>query len=257
MRARYYSADAGVFLSTDPVKNIGPTWLPLAYAYAESNPLRFNDPNGEFINWLVAAVTSVVGAIVNAAMDLVTQLWQNDWDFGKVSWGRVGVAAGVGFVQGGIAGLTMGASIPAQIALGAAVGGAASFVQTGLGNLTEGKAFVESWQGALIDVGLGAATGAIPGGGKGGGVKAKPKLKAPTALSRAKTGVALPRVSKPTLSRSASAPALLATGSGQSASGGVGSAFREAGLWGATDEFPWSVGSGLFADKLKEWAGVD
>ena len=47
MRARYYSADAGVFLSTDPVKNIGPSWRPNAYAYAKGNPLKYSDPKGE------------------------------------------------------------------------------------------------------------------------------------------------------------------------------------------------------------------
>ena len=46
MRARYYSADAGVFLSTDPVKNIGAGWKPEAYGYAGSNPLSASDPDG-------------------------------------------------------------------------------------------------------------------------------------------------------------------------------------------------------------------
>jgi RHS repeat-associated protein len=46
MRARYYLADAGVFLSTDPVKNIGPGWKPVAYSYAGGNPLRYLDPEG-------------------------------------------------------------------------------------------------------------------------------------------------------------------------------------------------------------------
>jgi len=53
MRARYYLADAGVFLSTDPVKNIGPGWKPEAYRYAAGNPTMFNDPNGEIIPLLL------------------------------------------------------------------------------------------------------------------------------------------------------------------------------------------------------------
>ena len=46
MRARYYLADAGVFLSVDPVKNIGAGWRPEAYGYSGSNPNRYNDPEG-------------------------------------------------------------------------------------------------------------------------------------------------------------------------------------------------------------------
>lgn len=49
MRARYYSADAGVFLSTDPVKSIGPGWKSVAYVYGDGNPIRYTDPNGEFV----------------------------------------------------------------------------------------------------------------------------------------------------------------------------------------------------------------
>jgi RHS repeat-associated protein len=249
MRARYYSADAGVFLSTDPVKNIGPSWVPVAYAYAENNPLRFNDPDGEFFNFIAAAVGAVVGAIVNAVVEVVTQLIENKGDFGAMNWGKVGIAAGVGAVQGAIAGLTGGASIAAQMAIGAVVGGVASVVQTGLGNLTEGKAFAESWESVAMDFGVGAATGAIPGGGKG---KPKPGVKAPkapgvkSALARAKTSVPLRKA--PQLTRSASAPAaLLREGASQSSSAWKGH------LWDATKEVVWGVGSGIGSDKLNEF----
>lgn len=46
MRARYYLSDAATFLSTDPVKNMGPGYLPAVYLYADSNPLRKLDPQG-------------------------------------------------------------------------------------------------------------------------------------------------------------------------------------------------------------------
>ena len=46
MRARYYSSDAGAFLSTDPVRKIGPGWTPIVYVYAEANSLSFTDPSG-------------------------------------------------------------------------------------------------------------------------------------------------------------------------------------------------------------------
>jgi RHS repeat-associated protein len=46
MRARYYSADAGVFLSTDPIRRIGPGERPVAYWYADGNPLKNSDAHG-------------------------------------------------------------------------------------------------------------------------------------------------------------------------------------------------------------------
>ncbi len=46
MRARYYSADAAVFLSTDAVRKIGPGWQPGFYRYGNGNPLSFVDAKG-------------------------------------------------------------------------------------------------------------------------------------------------------------------------------------------------------------------
>jgi RHS repeat-associated protein len=46
IRARYSAADAGVFLSTDPAKHIGPGWKPIAYDYSSANPVRSVDPAG-------------------------------------------------------------------------------------------------------------------------------------------------------------------------------------------------------------------
>jgi len=48
MRARYYLAEEGVFLSTDPVKKIGPGWMPTAYSYVSGNPAQLLDPMGLF-----------------------------------------------------------------------------------------------------------------------------------------------------------------------------------------------------------------
>ena len=49
MRARYYSAEAGVFLSTDPVKKIGPKWKPISHVYVKGNPLLQFDPDGRCV----------------------------------------------------------------------------------------------------------------------------------------------------------------------------------------------------------------
>lgn len=47
MRARYYSADAAVFLTNDPLRGVGPNWTSNAYLYAAGNPSSFWDPNGK------------------------------------------------------------------------------------------------------------------------------------------------------------------------------------------------------------------
>ncbi len=64
MRARYYSADAGTFLSTDPMKKIGPGWKPAAYAYAAGNPLFSSDPSGNtLLNLSLAIVFTGAAAL--------------------------------------------------------------------------------------------------------------------------------------------------------------------------------------------------
>ncbi|MBI2926136.1 MAG: hypothetical protein HYY24_10565 [Verrucomicrobia bacterium] len=64
MRARYYSAEAAVFLSTDPVKHIGPGWKPVAFAYADATPIVKIDPNGELVVLPAIALAYVVGVYV-------------------------------------------------------------------------------------------------------------------------------------------------------------------------------------------------
>lgn len=46
MRARYYSAEAAVFLSVDPVRPVGPSTRLNFYSYASGNPLSTIDPQG-------------------------------------------------------------------------------------------------------------------------------------------------------------------------------------------------------------------
>lgn len=112
MRARYYSAEAGVFLSTDPVKHIGPGWKPVAYPYALGNPVRLNDPKGEYTGWDDAAALGLgaVWGIMNQVISDVTAGEMSGWEDyagsavgGAVDWEMK--LYGVGFTgAGGLAG---------------------------------------------------------------------------------------------------------------------------------------------------------
>lgn len=70
MRARYYSSDACRFLSTDPLKNIGPGWRPSLYEYARGNPLTHLDEDGgvPVLSYVAAFGIGVVKGAVNAAL---------------------------------------------------------------------------------------------------------------------------------------------------------------------------------------------
>ena len=88
MRARYYLADAGVFLSVDPVKNIGAGWKPERYGYANGNPSKFSDPNGEYAimlggevslnaSYFAGVETTYSGGIVVETSALLRGDWRN------------------------------------------------------------------------------------------------------------------------------------------------------------------------------------
>lgn len=97
MQARFYDPVIGRFYSNDPVG-----WTPTSpihsfgrYTYANNNPYKYTDPNGEFAFW---------GAAFAAALDVVTQGvmiatgHQESFDPGSVM-----VSAAAGFVGVGIA----------------------------------------------------------------------------------------------------------------------------------------------------------
>ena len=106
MRARYYSADAGVFLSTDPVKKIGPGWKPVSYTYGNANPLSFSDPNGEFAHILAGAG---LGIISGGFSDVFSQGLENG--FGNIDWNHVMMSSAIGGIKGTIAAATLGGSL--------------------------------------------------------------------------------------------------------------------------------------------------
>ncbi len=113
MRARYYSAETGTFLSSDPVKHIGPTWRPVAYAYANGNPLSYTDPEGES-PFLGAAI----GAAVGAAIDIGFQTIVEHKSLQDVNWQSVAGSAGKGALMGSGVGIV--AAVGGSAFIGAA-----------------------------------------------------------------------------------------------------------------------------------------
>ena len=113
MRARYYSAEAGVFLSTDPVKNIGPGWKPTAFNYTSGNPLSQIDPEGEFAHILIGAA---IGIAVSGGIDALSQAQSGGWE--SVDWNHVRMKAALGGIKGAAAALTGGLSLYSEVALG-------------------------------------------------------------------------------------------------------------------------------------------
>ena len=118
-RARYYSADASAFLSTDPVKHIGPGWMPSGYLYAGGNPISRMDPSGQWFG-IDDALFAGGGALVGLGAQFVSDLASGDLTSGHwSSWQTyVGAAAG--------GGETALYAIPTTGPLGVAAAGAAA-----------------------------------------------------------------------------------------------------------------------------------
>lgn len=154
MRARYYDAAVGRFLSEDPIWNVN------LYSYAEGNPSKYVDPNGEAVNLVAGGIGFAAGFVTQSAVDVFS---------GRgFSWGNSLRSGAVG----GIAGLTMGASLVTQTAI---VGGA-SLVSTGIQDALSEKDEVTgmSYVGNLVGDLLGVVRGdAIAGTARSALLKTK------------------------------------------------------------------------------------
>ena len=107
MRARYYDAEVGRFISEDPIGFDGGINL---YAYVGGNPIMLVDPNGEFANFIAGGV------------------------WGSVSGGIGGLIASGGDWESGLKGALVGAAVGAVNPFGSYLAGAAA------GNVVAGVA---------------------------------------------------------------------------------------------------------------------
>jgi len=145
MRARYYSPYLMRFVNADPIGfGGGSNW----FAYADGNPVNYNDPEGEFVNFLI-------GAAISAGLDYGFQVAANyaRGKSGSAAWTDVNatsilISAGTGAITGGIGGAiagktaASGMSAATQVAVRALANGAANGAVSAAGqvarNLTDG-----------------------------------------------------------------------------------------------------------------------
>jgi RHS repeat-associated protein len=148
---RYYDPALGRFISEDPAMQfINP------YTYADNNPLRYVDPDGEFIHILI------IGAVIGYVSHGVTT---GDWVSEEAFWSAAigGVASVAGWAAGGYALGIQGSELFAQIGYGITSGAAYGATQSGLNYIVHTDKF------NLNDFISHTTRGAFVGGAIGGG----------------------------------------------------------------------------------------
>lgn len=101
MHARYYSPNLGRFVSVDPIGGrIGSSQSWNRYAYVQNNPLKFTDPEGE---WVHIAIGAGVGGLIGAGAKMISNSAQ-----GKPLLDNVGKAAFAGAAGGAVTAATFG-----------------------------------------------------------------------------------------------------------------------------------------------------
>ena len=149
------------------------------YSYANGNPLKFTDPDGEALHIVIGAI---IGGVANVAVGVLNGEIHDPWD--------VLVYAGTGAAIGALAAATGGASLAAtgltgaSVAGGALAGATAGLVGGGLQGATNAAYQTIRYnapssrivEGAVWGAGIGFVGGGLIGGVMGGLSKS---LKAP------------------------------------------------------------------------------
>jgi RHS repeat-associated protein len=134
LRARYYDPKIGTFLSEDQFP--GFAVIPLSanrYAYADNNPLYFQDPSGKCPQCITALIGAAGGALVGYLGLYAQNVIANEKKPGDsnpwaptYSWQQYAYAAGTGALEGALAGACFGACTAADVAVGSVVTGGLS-----------------------------------------------------------------------------------------------------------------------------------
>lgn len=160
MNGRVYDPLTSSFLSVDNyVQDPSYTQNFNRYAYCMNNPLKYTDPDGE---WVQLVIGALVGGIVNLATNI-----KNIKTFGEgLAYFGIGAGAGVvGALTGGAAAGAMKLGGFVSGAVSGAAGGASSGMIAGSGNAwMQGANFGQGLLAGAISAGFGAGTGALFGG---------------------------------------------------------------------------------------------
>lgn len=110
MQARCYDPVIGRFYSNDPVgyTSANPVMSFNRYMYANNNPYKYNDPNGEFIHLAIGAAVGFVSEV--AIQTIVEGKSLGNLDTGRLTQSTLIAAAsgGLGGAAGQLAGKAIG-----------------------------------------------------------------------------------------------------------------------------------------------------
>ena len=178
MNGRLYDPLLRRFLNADEnIQDLHNTQNYNKYGYVFNNPLMYNDPSGEFVFaifaalpvfWGTVATAAVIGAGISAGMYLIQAAITGNFSlkgFGKAIlmgavtgavsgginhvfsvtsfWGTVGVGALTGGVNGGITALISGENFIESVFKGAVIGGTIAGISWGIKELFTSKTIVD------------------------------------------------------------------------------------------------------------------
>ncbi len=185
LQARMYDPVLGRFFAIDPLPDTEGQESMSTYQYGWNNPVNKSDPDGKCPTCPAAAVGAVLGALIGGGIEAGIQLYQH----GEIKdWKAVGGAALQGGITGGVAGLTGGLSLGAQVAVGAGAN-----IAGGIANKqgVQGKPLTAKQ--VVVDGAVGGVAGAA-GYGVNKLVQARAAAKASTANTTEKAASDLVRV---------------------------------------------------------------
>ena len=174
--ARLYDPVLGRFLAPDPlIQDQASTQNFNRYTYCLNNPLKYTDPDGEFI---ISGTTAIVCTIIAVTGGIGVGAWKGykiaekkKWTGNKKVWTIIGggVIGGLAGFAGAIAGAAAGATATAGGFIGGATVGGAAGAATGAVNglgmtLLAGGDFLGATNQMVFQAALGGLSGALIGG---------------------------------------------------------------------------------------------